>query len=71
MHARTAIHVYIIAIRIYTPDITYMLFNFMQAWKTEQIQSLVYTTKQLNTIPEKTVSTFNVALISTSLSKIE
>ncbi|XP_064398061.1 uncharacterized protein LOC135344736 [Halichondria panicea] len=41
------------------------------AWTTEQIQSLVYTTKQLNTIPEKTVSTFNVALISTSLSKIE
>ncbi len=50
---------------------TYMLFNFVQAWTTEQIQSLVYTTKQLNTIPEKTVSTFNVALISTSLSKIE
>ena len=53
-----------------TPDITYTCM-FMQVWTEEQVQSLVYTTKQINTIPEKTVCTFNVALISTSLSKID
>ncbi len=74
MHARTAItHVYVIATYINTPDIilTCCLTSCRRGRQNKFKALHVYTTKQLNTIPEKTVSTFNVALISTSLSKIE
>ena len=42
----------------------------MQGWTEDTIKKLVYTSKQLNTIPERTLPLYNIALIG-DLSSLE
>ncbi len=43
----------------------------LQEWTKEDILNVIFTCRQVNTIPEKTLSLYNIVLIGEDLSQLE